>query len=164
VNDHRWTIEAACVFRTCTVCIPRKCKERKACSALGLAPCIDQIHAGITTQDVEDMEERLRQDVLTEAAQYDQQILVSDEDDSFNVFDKMLQVSEQDVQTPKAMFEELRSDGYNVQYSRIPITDEKVCGTSSCPTGETPAWHNSTQYTHSANRWHFGQSHRASAQ
>lgn len=75
---------------------------------------------------VEEMEDRLRVDILTEAAQYDQQILVADEDDDFNVFNMMQRVTEQDVLTPKAMFDELRSDGFNVVYSRIPITDEKV--------------------------------------
>lgn len=72
------------------------------------------------------MEDRLRQDILEEAALYDEQILVADEDDAFNVFDMMLRVSEEDVQTPKSLFEELKSDGYNVVYNRIPITDEKV--------------------------------------
>ena len=73
------------------------------------------------------MEDRLRRDILTEAAQYQQQILVADEDDVFNVFNMFQRVTEQDVLTPKAMFEELRNDGFNVVYSRIPITDEKVC-------------------------------------
>ena len=73
------------------------------------------------------MEDRLRLDILTEAAQYQQQILVADEDDAFNVFNMFQRVTEQDVLTPKAMFEELRNDGFNVVYSRIPITDEKVC-------------------------------------
>lgn len=73
------------------------------------------------------MEERLRADILREATQYQQQILVADEDDAFNVFNMFQRVTEQDVLTPKTMFEELRNDGYNVQYSRIPITDEKVC-------------------------------------
>lgn len=82
--------------------------------------------AGITKDRVEDMEDRLRQDVLKEAVEYDDQILVADEDDSFNVFDMMLRVSEADVQTPKAMFEELQAEGYNVVYNRIPITDEKA--------------------------------------
>lgn len=72
------------------------------------------------------MEDRLRQDILDEAAQFDDQILVADEDDSFNVFDMMLRVSEADVQTPKSMFVELKGEGYNVVYTRIPITDEKV--------------------------------------
>ena len=81
------------------------------------------------------MEDRLRQDILDEAAQYDNQILVADEDDAFNVFDMMLRVSEADVQTPKSLFEELKTDGYDVVYNRIPITDEKVTPQS------TPALH-----------------------
>eukprot|EP00892_Ulva_mutabilis_P004224 jgi/Ulvmu1/2173/UM013_0017.1 len=83
-------------------------------------------YTGITKDRVEDMEDRLRQDILEEAALYDEQILVADEDDAFNVFDMMLRVSEADVQTPKSLFEELKSDGYNVVYNRIPITDEKA--------------------------------------
>lgn len=86
---------------------------------------------GIHTERVEEMEERLRQDILTEAAQYQQQVLVSDEDNAFNVFNMFQRVTEQDVLTPKAMFDELRNDGFNVVYSRIPITDEKVCTITS---------------------------------
>lgn len=84
------------------------------------------MHAGIDAQRLESMEERLKADVLAEAALYSDQILVSDEDDDFTVFDSMVPVSMRDVQTPKEVFLELRQDGYNVEYTRIPVTDEKV--------------------------------------
>lgn len=41
--------------------------------------------AGIDRSRVEDMESRLKADVLREAARYDQHILVTEEDDDMNV-------------------------------------------------------------------------------
>lgn len=41
--------------------------------------------AGINRSRVEDMEARLKRDVLREAARYDQHILVTEEDDDMNV-------------------------------------------------------------------------------
>jgi Inositol hexakisphosphate len=82
--------------------------------------------AGINTARVEEMEGRLKRDILAEAARCDGQVLVTDEGDDLSVFDLLVQAPEADVQTPKEVFEELRADGYNVQYRRIPITDEKV--------------------------------------
>jgi hypothetical protein len=82
--------------------------------------------AGIDKNRVEDMEERLKADILAEAELYEGQILVTDENDDFTTFDLLMQVSPSDVQTPKEVFEELREDGYDVVYERIPVTDEKV--------------------------------------
>jgi Inositol hexakisphosphate len=77
------------------------------------------------------MEQRLKADILAEADQYEGQILVTDENDDFTTFDLMMQVSEADVQTPKEVFDELKEDGYNLMYERIPVTDEKVRAHSS---------------------------------
>jgi hypothetical protein len=41
--------------------------------------------AGIDRSRVEDMEARLKRDVLREAARYEQHILVTEEDDDMNV-------------------------------------------------------------------------------
>lgn len=84
------------------------------------------VSAGITQKRVEEMELRLKQDILAEAEQYDGQILVTDENDDATTFDLMLSVTAGDVQTPQEVFWELQQDGYTVKYSRIPVTDEKV--------------------------------------
>ena len=72
------------------------------------------------------MELRLKQDILSEAEQYEGQILVTDENDDATTFDLMLSVTASDVQTPQEVFWELQQDGYKVKYSRIPVTDEKA--------------------------------------
>ena len=79
------------------------------------------------------MEERLKADILAEAALYEGQVLVTDENDDFTTFDLMLQVSPETVQTPKEVFMELLEDGYDLVYNRIPVTDEKVSANISRP-------------------------------
>ncbi|KAF6255732.1 inositol hexakisphosphate-domain-containing protein [Scenedesmus sp. NREL 46B-D3] len=83
-------------------------------------------YTGIDRSRVEDMEARLKRDVLREAARYEQHILVTEEDDDMNVIDVWEPVTESDVQTPMEVYQELVEDGYNVDYTRVPITDEKA--------------------------------------
>lgn len=82
--------------------------------------------AGIDSKRVDEMEQRLRADVLAEADMYEGQTLVTDENDDLTTFTLRLQVSPDVVQTPQQVFEELREEGYDVVYARIPVTDEKV--------------------------------------
>ena len=70
-------------------------------------------HAGIDRSRVEDMENRLKQDVLQEAAQYNNQILVAHENDDFQVVEQREAVTEVDVQTPLEVYREL-SGKYNI--------------------------------------------------
>ncbi|WIA11258.1 hypothetical protein OEZ85_011384 [Tetradesmus obliquus] len=83
-------------------------------------------YTGIDRSRVEDMESRLKRDVLREAARYGHHILVTEEDDDMNVIDVWEPVTESDVQTPMEVYQELIEDGYNVDYTRVPITDEKA--------------------------------------
>ena len=84
-------------------------------------------YTGIDRYRVEEMEARLKQDVLEEAKNYSNQILVADEDDQFQVLEHWEPVSEADVQTPLEVYEELASEsGFDVDYLRVPITDEKA--------------------------------------
>jgi hypothetical protein len=94
------------------------------------------VPTGIDERRVEDMEDRLKADILAESELYDGQILVTDETDVFTTFNLMVQVSPESVNTPKEVFHELLEEGYNLVYNRIPITDEKVCCTAPllfCP-------------------------------
>ena len=61
--------------------------------------------AGIDRSRVEDMENRLKQDVLQEAAQYNNQILVAHENDDFQVVEQWEAVTEVDVQTPLEVYQ-----------------------------------------------------------
>jgi hypothetical protein len=83
-------------------------------------------YTGIDRQRVEEMESRLKVDILEEAAQYGDQILVADEDDQFQVLQHWEPVTEVDVLTPLEVYKGLTEDGYNVEYLRVPITDEKA--------------------------------------
>ena len=69
-----------------------------------------QLLVGIDRSRVEDMENRLKQDVLNEAAQYNNQILVAHENDDFQVIEQWEAVTEVDVQTPLEVYRELSGE------------------------------------------------------
>ncbi len=75
------------------------------------------LFAGIDRSRVEDMENRLKQDVLREAAQYNNQILVAHENDDFQVIEQWEAVTEVDVQTPLEVYRELSGKCYYLSSS-----------------------------------------------
>lgn len=83
-------------------------------------------YTGIDTQRVEEMEKRLKADVLAEASQYDGSVMVAEEDDQFQIVVDWEPVTDVDIQTPAEVYEELCNDGYNLDYLRVPVTDEKA--------------------------------------
>ncbi|KAL6757552.1 inositol hexakisphosphate-domain-containing protein [Haematococcus lacustris] len=83
-------------------------------------------YTGIDRSRVEDMELRLKADILAEAAQFDNQILVMHENEDLSLYDHWEPVTAADVQTPQEVYAELKADGYDVDYLRVPITDEKA--------------------------------------
>ena len=83
-------------------------------------------YTGINRENVEDMEIRLKTDVLTESETYGGSIMVAHEDDQFQVIEDWEGISLADVQTPLEVYAELIEDGYDIEYLRVPITDEKA--------------------------------------
>ncbi|GFR48167.1 hypothetical protein Agub_g10003 [Astrephomene gubernaculifera] len=83
-------------------------------------------YTGIDRSRVEDMERRLKEDILREAALFGNRILVKGENEDLSLFDSWEPVTAADVQTPNEVYAELRADGYHINYLRIPITDEKA--------------------------------------
>ncbi len=77
------------------------------------------LFVGIDRSRVEDMENRLKQDVLREAAQYNNQILVAHENDDFQVIEQWEAVTEVDVQTPLEVYRELSGKCYNLPSSHV---------------------------------------------
>ncbi|KAF3633898.1 hypothetical protein T459_02648 [Capsicum annuum] len=71
------------------------------------------------------MEDRLKEDVLLEAARYGNKILVTDELPNGQMVDQWEPVTYDSVKTPLQVYEELQSKEYLVEYERVPITDEK---------------------------------------
>ncbi|KAK9281857.1 hypothetical protein L1049_004763 [Liquidambar formosana] len=82
-------------------------------------------YTGINRARVEQMEARLKEDILLEAARYGNKILVTDELPDGQMVDQWEPVSCDSVKTPLEVYEELQVEGYLVDYERVPITDEK---------------------------------------
>ncbi|KAI3895478.1 hypothetical protein MKX03_035445 [Papaver bracteatum] len=82
-------------------------------------------YTGINRDRVEQMEARLKDDILQEAARYGNKILVTDELPDGQMVDQWEPVIHDSVKTPLEVYEELQAEGYLVDYERVPITDEK---------------------------------------
>ncbi|OAY62029.1 paladin isoform X1 [Manihot esculenta] len=82
-------------------------------------------YTGINRSRVEQMEARLKEDILLEAARYGNKILVTDELPDGQMVDQWEPVSRDSVKTPLEANEELQLEGYLFDYERVPITDEK---------------------------------------
>ncbi|XP_028779421.1 paladin-like [Neltuma alba] len=82
-------------------------------------------YTGINRERVEQMEARLKEDILVEARRYGNKILVTDELPDGQMVDQWEQVSCNSVKPPLEVYEELQAEGYHVDYERVPITDEK---------------------------------------
>ncbi|XP_004494491.1 uncharacterized protein [Cicer arietinum] len=82
-------------------------------------------YTGINRERVEQMEARLKEDILLEAERYGNKILVTDELPDGQMVDQWEPVSCNSVKTPLEVYEELQAEGYLVDYERVPITDEK---------------------------------------
>ncbi|CAL1398805.1 unnamed protein product [Linum trigynum] len=82
-------------------------------------------YTGINRSRVEQMEARLKEDILMEAARYGNKILVTDELPDGQMVDQWEPVSGDSVKTPLEVYEELQVEGYHFDYERVPITDEK---------------------------------------
>ncbi|EJU05109.1 hypothetical protein DACRYDRAFT_93438 [Dacryopinax primogenitus] len=85
---------------------------------------------GITTADVEVIEVNLKKDADRELRQGGGRILLHDELDdgtgNYAVSPMWETVKEDDIMTPRDVFELLVKEGYRVNYARIPITDEQA--------------------------------------
>ncbi|KAK3404221.1 hypothetical protein EUGRSUZ_K00541 [Eucalyptus grandis] len=83
---------------------------------------------GINRDRVEQMEDRLKEDIMMEAARYGNKILVTDELPDHQIVDQWEPVSHDSVKTPlevSYVYQELHDEGYLVDYERVPLTDER---------------------------------------
>lgn len=86
---------------------------------------------GISTEAVERMEQSLKQDVIKEIRKYKGRILLHDETvnestGKFELFPIWEDVKEEDVLTPKEMYQMVHQEGYQVHYARVAVTDEQA--------------------------------------
>ncbi|PWA70401.1 hypothetical protein CTI12_AA289430 [Artemisia annua] len=82
-------------------------------------------YTGINRARVEQMEDRLKEDILLEAARYGNKILVTDELPDGQMVDQWEPVTPESVKTPLQVYLELQKRQFLVDYERIPVTDEK---------------------------------------
>ena len=81
-------------------------------------------YAGITSQRLELMEQRLKADVLREAAQNNGLVLVHDEIGDRKIVPCLSSVDE--VLTSAEVFGELQQAGFRVEYHRVPVSSEQA--------------------------------------
>lgn len=81
-------------------------------------------YTGINRARVEQMEDRLKEDILLESARYSNKILVTDELPDGQMVDQWEPVTPESVKTPLQVYMELQTK-FSVDYERIPVTDEK---------------------------------------
>lgn len=83
-------------------------------------------YTGISIDRIEQLERRLKDDVLKEASQHNSKILLHDETPA-GVETVWEDIRPDTVLTINEVYEKLsHEEGYDVQYFRVPITDEKV--------------------------------------
>ncbi|MBM3461155.1 MAG: hypothetical protein FJX76_03540 [Armatimonadetes bacterium] len=86
---------------------------------------VNEVNPGASAEQVEAVEDRLKADVLREAARNGGAMLIHEEHADGTLAPVRVQVDEKSVQTSREVFDGLRKEGFDVDYARIPITDEK---------------------------------------
>ncbi|KZV73066.1 hypothetical protein PENSPDRAFT_575124 [Peniophora sp. CONT] len=85
---------------------------------------------GVTTELVEQMEANLKRDVVREVRAGNGRVLLHDEVEerpgSFAIVPIWETVTEDDIMTPRDVFELMERDGYKIDYGRVAITDEQA--------------------------------------
>ncbi|RCI04172.1 hypothetical protein CU098_006507 [Rhizopus stolonifer] len=85
---------------------------------------------GITTDRVEGIEERMKLEALNEWKEYEGRLLLHDEKPNergeFDLVGIWETVNVEEIETPKEAFQSIIDEGYQVDYLRIPITDEQA--------------------------------------
>jgi Inositol hexakisphosphate len=80
---------------------------------------------GATEESVMRSEEQLKADVIAEAKANGGMILLHGEDKD-GVTSEWIEVSEGSVKTTSEVFQQIRGEGFKVDFARVPVTDEKT--------------------------------------
>ncbi|KAJ3508107.1 hypothetical protein NLJ89_g5936 [Agrocybe chaxingu] len=91
---------------------------------------VDKRATGITTAVVEGMENAFKKDILRELRHGDGRILLHDEVEErpgvFSIIPIWEEVTEDDIMTPRDVFNMIIKQGYRIDYGRVAITDEQA--------------------------------------
>lgn len=74
--------------------------------------------------NLEDIERRLKVDILDEARKYGGMILTHDELTAGTIIPTWVSVDEESIQTPKEVWDDMKRQGWKVDYWRIPIAPD----------------------------------------
>ena len=75
--------------------------------------------------NLEDIERRLKLDILDESRRFGGMILFHDEISPGSLIPTWLSVDEQSIRTPKEVYEDVQREGWRVEYWRIPIAPDR---------------------------------------
>jgi hypothetical protein len=75
--------------------------------------------------NLEDIERRLKLDILAEAKRYGGLILTHDELAGGEIMPTWVSVDEGSIRTPKEVWEDVRREGWRVAYHRIPVAPDR---------------------------------------
>jgi hypothetical protein len=75
--------------------------------------------------NLEDIERRLKLDILDEARRYGGLLLFHDEVSPGTLMPTWLAVDEQSIRTPREVWEDVSDEGWMVKYFRIPIAPDR---------------------------------------
>lgn len=81
---------------------------------------------GISPSDLEELEENLRQEVIDEIQRTGGKALLHDEDNHENLTRAWVKVDPEDVKTPRQVYQQMLAEGFQVEYHRVPVSDEKT--------------------------------------
>ena len=85
---------------------------------------------GVTTDVVERIERSLKRELIEEAHQRNGRVLLHDEvkseDGGFEIIPLWETVRDEDVLTPREVYDLVRREGFRVEYARVAITDEQA--------------------------------------
>jgi protein-tyrosine phosphatase len=90
------------------------------------APCTNSKNPSFEGSEVEALERQLKQDVLEEARLNGGKILLHRSEVYPTVEPVWVDINDHNVQTVKEVFDDLKSEGYRLDYRRIPIGDEEA--------------------------------------
>jgi len=93
-------------------------------------PLVNVEQKGVSTKMVEAMENSLKRDAIRELRANGGRILLHDEvedpPNTYTVIPLWERVTEEDIMTPRDVFDLMAKEGYKVDYARVAITDEQA--------------------------------------
>lgn len=89
-------------------------------------PCSNTKNPSFEGSEVEDLERQLKADVLEEAKLNGGKILLHQSDVYPNVAPIWVEINDSNVKTVREVFDDLKSEGFSVDYRRVPISDEEA--------------------------------------